>query len=174
LLAAAVGAAMRKNGEEEIPVQVKNILPTQTGSGVFLGNEEKTIAIFVDPMVAMGIVMQLRRVKSPRPMTHDLIGNILAGLGAKVEKVVVNDLKDDTFYARIYITQSNELGRCIIEVDARPSDSIAIALQQGCPVYVSRKVWEKAEDMSWALEKLENEGEGEGGEEGSGESGAGQ
>lgn len=145
---------------EEIPVQIKNILPTQTGSGVFLGNEEKTIAIFVDPMVAVGIAMQLRKTKSARPMTHDLIGHILSGLGARVEKVVVNDLKDDTFYARIFIQQSNELGRCFIEVDARPSDSIAIALQQGCPIYVSRKVWNKAEDMTWALRQFEEQARG--------------
>ncbi|RKX32697.1 MAG: bifunctional nuclease family protein [Verrucomicrobia bacterium] len=152
---------MNKGQDEEIPVEIKNMLPTRTGSGVFLGNAEKTIAIFVDPMVAMGIAMQMRRVKAPRPMTHDLIGNILAGLGAKVEKVVVNDLKDDTFYARIYITQENELGRCIIEVDARPSDSIALALQQGCPVYVSRKVWDKAEDMTWAMEQMAQDESGE-------------
>ncbi|HIE11350.1 MAG TPA: bifunctional nuclease family protein [Kiritimatiellae bacterium] len=152
---------MKKGADEEIPVEIKNLLPTQTGSGVFLGNQEKTIAIFVDPMVAMGIAMQMRRVKVPRPLTHDLIGNILAGLGAKVEKVVVNDLKDDTFYARIYITQENELGRCIIEVDARPSDSIALALQQGCPVYVSRRVWDRAEDMTWALEQMAQDESGE-------------
>lgn len=152
---------MKKGADEEIPVEIKNLLPTQTGSGVFLGNQEKTIAIFVDPMVAMGIAMQMRRVKVARPLTHDLIGNILAGLGAKVEKVVVNDLKDDTFYARIYITQENELGRCIIEVDARPSDSIALALQQGCPVYVSRRVWDRAEDMTWALEQMAQDESGE-------------
>jgi len=78
---------------------------------------------------------------------------VFAGLGVKVEKVVVNDLKDDTFFARLYLTQENELGRSVVEIDARPSDSIAIALQQKCPVFVSEGVWERAEDMTWALEQ---------------------
>jgi hypothetical protein len=66
---------------------------------------------------------------------------------------VVNELRDDTFYARLYLSQSNELGRSVVEIDARPSDSIAIALQQHCPIYVSRSVWDAAEDMTWALEQ---------------------
>ena len=141
---------------EDIKVSVKGIIPTPSGSGIFLGdNGEKVIAIFVDHSVAAAITMFLHGIHKPRPLTHDLIANILAGMGARVEKVVVNDLRDDTFYARIYLVQENELGSNVVEVDARPSDSIAIALQQGCPIYVSRDVWEKADDMSWAMEQGE-------------------
>ena len=124
---------------------------------MFLGDGEKVIAIFVDNSVAAAITMFLHGVKKPRPLTHDLIANIFAGLGAKVQKVVVNDLKDDTFFARLYLLQENELGRNVVEVDARPSDSIAIALQQKCPIYIARTVWEKAEDMTWALEQAGQE-----------------
>ena len=124
---------------------------------MFLGDGEKVIAIFVDNSVAAAITMFLHGVKKPRPLTHDLIANIFAGLGAKVQKVVVNDLKDDTFFARLYLLQENELGRNVVEVDARPSDSIAIALQQKCPIYIARSVWEKAEDMTWALEQAGQE-----------------
>jgi len=137
----------------DILVEVKGLVPTQTGCGVFLGNETKVIAIFVDNSVAAAITMFMHGMKKPRPLTHDLIGNIFAGFGAKVEKVVVSDLRDETFYARLYLIQENELGKNVIEIDARPSDSIAVALQQGCPIYVSKHVWDAAEDMTWALEQ---------------------
>ena len=139
--------------DNNILVSVKGIVPTPTGCGVFLSNGQKTIAIFVDHSVAAAITMFLHGIKKPRPLTHDLIASIFSGLGVKVEKVVVNDLKDDTFYARLYLTQENELGRSVVEIDARPSDSMAIALQQKCPIFVSRHVWDTAEDMSWALEQ---------------------
>jgi uncharacterized protein len=139
--------------DSDILVAVKGLVPTQTGCGVFLGDGDKVIAIFVDHSVAAAITMFLHGIKKPRPLTHDLIANVFAGLGVKVQKIVVNDLRDDTFYARLYLLQENDLGRNVVEVDARPSDSIAIALQQQCPIYVSRPVWEKADDMSWALEQ---------------------
>lgn len=155
----------------DLHVQVKGLVPTQSGCGVFLGNENKVIAIFVDHGVAAAITMFLHGIKKPRPLTHDLIGSIFAGLGVKLQKVVVSDLKDETFYAKIYLYQENELGKNIVEVDARPSDSIALAIQQGCPIYVSRHVWDNAEDMTWALEQAKNtppespgEAEGDGGE----------
>jgi hypothetical protein len=97
--------------------------------------------------------MSIHKIKKPRPLTHDLIASIFQGLGVTVQKVVVNDLKDDTFFARLFLAQDSETGRNVIEIDARPSDSIALALQQGCPIFVSRAVWEKAEDMTWALEQ---------------------
>ena len=139
--------------QNDIEVDVKGLVPTPTGCGIFLSNGEKVIAIFVDHSVAAAITMFLHGIKKPRPLTHDLIASILAGLGVKVQKVVVNDLKDDTFFARISLVQENELGRSLVEIDARPSDAIAIALQQGCTIFVSPKVWEKAEDMTWALEQ---------------------
>ncbi len=137
----------------DILVSVKGLVPTQTGCGVFLGNGVKVIAIFVDHSVAAAITMFLHGIKKPRPLTHDLIANVFAGLGAKVQKVVVNDLKDDTFFARLYLLQENELGRNLVEIDSRPSDAIAVALQQKCPIYVSESVWDKAEDMTWALQQ---------------------
>lgn len=138
---------------QDIPVVIKGLLPTRTGCGIFLSNGLKVIAIFVDHQVAAAITMFLHGIKKQRPLTHDLMAAILAGLGVKVQKVVVNDLKDDTFFARLYLLQENELGRNFVEIDARPSDSIAMALQQGCPIYVRREVWDRAEDMTWALKQ---------------------
>ena len=138
---------------QPVQVQVRGIVPTPTGCGVFLGAAGKVIAIFVDHSVAAAITMALHGVKKPRPLTHDLIRNILAGLGARVEKVLINDLKDDTFFARLYLVQENELGRNVVEIDARPSDAMAIALQHECPVFVARTVWDAADDMTWALDQ---------------------
>lgn len=137
----------------DILVTVKGLVPTPTGCGVFLTNGEKVIAIFVDHSVAAAITMFLHKIKKPRPLTHDLIASIFAGLGVQAQKVVINDLHDDTFFARLFLVQESELGRNLVEIDARPSDSIALALQQGCPVFVAEKVWAKADDMSWALEQ---------------------
>lgn len=145
--------------KEDILVTVKGLVPTPTGCGVFLSNDEKTITIFVDHSVAAAITMFIHGIKKPRPLTHDLIANIFAGLDIRVQKVVVNDLKEDTYFARLYLVQESELGRHVVEVDARPSDSIAIALQQDCPIYVSSRVWDTAEDMTWALEQAQKEAE---------------
>ena len=145
----------------DIPVSVKGLVPTPTGCGVFLSNEDKVIAIFVDHSVAAAITMFLHKVKKPRPLTHDLIASMFAGLGVTVQKVVINDLQNDTFFARLFLIQENELGRSLVEIDARPSDSIALALQQGCPVFVASQVWQRAEDMTWALEQAEKDAEEE-------------
>ena len=141
----------------DIPVAVKGLVPTPTGCGVFLSDGNKVIAIFVDHSVAAAITMFLHKIKKPRPLTHDLIVSIFVGLGVQIQKVLINDLMDDTFFARLFLIQENELGKNFVEIDARPSDSIAIALQQGCPVFVAKKVWDEAEDMTWALEQATRE-----------------
>lgn len=143
----------------DVKVTVRGLVPTPTGCGVFLGNDDKVITIFVDHNVAAAITMFLHGIKKPRPLTHDLIQHILAGLDVRVNKVVVNDLREDTYFARCYLVQENELGRNVVEIDARPSDSIAIALQQQCPIYVAQHVWEAAEDMTWALEQAKKDSE---------------
>lgn len=135
-------------------VEVRGLLPTPAGCGVLLTDGEKVISIFVDHSVGAALALLLRGVKSPRPLTHDLIGHILAGLGVRILKVVVNDLRDDTFYARLYLEQRTGEDRNLLEIDARPSDSIALALQQHAPIRIARQVWDRAEDMSWALEQL--------------------
>ena len=145
----------------DIRVSVKGLVPTPTGCGVFLSDGDKVIAIFVDHSVAAAITMFLHNIKKPRPLTHDLIASIFAGLGVQVQKVLINDLMDDTFFARLFLIQENELGKNLVEIDARPSDSIAMALQQGCPVFVAKKVWDEAEDMTWALEQATRENQDE-------------
>ena len=91
-----------------------------------------------------------------RPLTHDLIGHLMAALGAKVERVIINDLKSETYFARLILSAENELfEKKIIELDGRPSDCIALAIQQKAPLYVSREVWDEVEDRSDVLRHLE-------------------
>ncbi len=151
---------------DDVPVNVRALVPSPQGVGVFLSDGHKVIAIFVDHFVAAAITMFARSIKPPRPLTHDLIVNILAGLGARVQKVVINDLKDETFFARLHLIQENELGRNLVEIDARPSDSMALAIQQRCPIFVARRVWDQAEDMTWALQDGQEGGEDAAGPEG--------
>jgi bifunctional DNase/RNase len=138
-----------------VAVTIKWVMPTTNGCAVFLGTEEKTFLIYVDHSVGKAIQMTLNGVKPERPQTHDLIGSILLGLGAKLDHVVINDVKESTFFARILLRMENELGRKIVEIDARPSDSIVLALQQKRPLYVARKdVYEAVEDMTETLERV--------------------
>lgn len=146
-------------GNQEIPVTVKAIVPTPTGCGIFLTDGAKVIAIFVDHSVAAAITMAMHDIQKPRPLTHDLIRNIMAGLGVVLQKVVINDLKEDTYYARLLMYQQLENGRNMLEVDARPSDSIALALQLKAPLFVTADVLARADDMSWALEEKKPDGE---------------
>lgn len=139
---------------EVVTVVVKGVMPAPNGCAVFLGNEEKTFVIYVDHSVGGAIQMTLDGVKKERPLTHDLIGHILLGLGAKLDHIVINDVNGGTFYARILLRMENELGKKIVELDARPSDATVLALQQKRPIYVARKVFDSSEDMSEILERV--------------------
>jgi bifunctional DNase/RNase len=148
-------------GKPVVQVEVKNVLATSAGSAIFLGNDEKVFVIYVDHSVGSAINMFLHATPKPRPQTHDLFADVLTALGARVERIVINDFSDTVFYARLIIIAENELEeRKIVEIDARPSDSIALAVQAGAPIYVASHVWESVEDMSIVLKKMEDANEG--------------
>jgi len=137
-----------------ITVSVKGVMPTTNGCAVFLGDEEKTFLIYVDHPVGTAIQMSLAGTHKSRPLTHDLIDNILLGFEAKLDHVVINDTKGDTYFARIVLKMSNELGMKIVEIDARPSDSIVLALHHEKPIHVSRSVYDQEEDRTEILERV--------------------
>lgn len=139
---------------EAVTVTVKGVMPTANGCAVFLGNDGKTFVIYVDHSVGNAIQMTLNGIKKERPLTHDLIGSIFLGLGAQLEHIVVNDARDGTFFARILLRMENEIGKKIVEIDARPSDSIVLALQQKRPIFVARAVLDSVEDMTEILERV--------------------
>ena len=140
--------------KDVIPVIVKGVMPTSNGCAVFLGDDGKTFVIYVDHSVGNAIQMTLDGVKKERPLTHDLIGHILVGLGATIDHVVINDVNEGTFFARILLRMENELGKKIVELDARPSDSTVLALQHRRPLFVARKVYDSVEDMTEILERV--------------------
>jgi bifunctional DNase/RNase len=143
---------------DAVQVEVKGVLPTTNGCAVFIGNDAKTFVIYVDHSVGAAITMFLHGTPKERPLTHDLIGHIFAGLGVHVERVVVNDLKNSTYYARLILSVENELGKKILEIDARPSDCIALAVMQKSAIYVANKVFNIVEDMSEVLKRMGQEG----------------
>jgi bifunctional DNase/RNase len=146
--------------KDVVQVQIKALIPTNAGVAVFLGNTEKIFVIYVDPSVGSAINMFVSGASKERPLTHDLMALILAAVGAKVDRVIVNDLKSGTYFGRLIITAENELQqRKIIELDSRPSDCLAIATQQKAPIFVSREVWDEVEDMSDVLESMQQQGE---------------
>ena len=139
---------------DSVEVTVKGVMPTSNGCAIFLGNDEKTFVIYVDPAIGNAINMTINQVKKERPLTHDLIGLILRGLETSIQRVLINDVDEGTFFARIILRMENELGKKIIELDARPSDSIVLALQMKQPIHVAQKVLDNVEDMSEILERI--------------------
>jgi bifunctional DNase/RNase len=143
-----------------VEVQVRAVLPFNSGRAVFVGNDEKVFVIYVDESVGAAITMFMNNTPKERPLTHDLMGHLMAAVGAKVDRVIINDLKSETYFARLIMTAENELfEKKIIELDGRPSDCLALAIQQRAPIYVSRDVWDEVEDRSDVLRNLEEGGQ---------------
>src|SRR5207249_10804939 len=129
-----------------VPVEIRGILPANSGCAIFVGNETKVFVIQVEHNMGAVIGMFLRDTPRERPLTHDLIVSIFDGFNIIVERVVITELKNSTYFARLILQQQNELGRKIVEIDARPSDCIAIATAQKKPIYVSASLFEQVED----------------------------
>lgn len=141
---------------EVIEAQVRAVLPLEGSFAVFLGNEEKTFVIYVDESVGSAISMFMRGVSKERPLTHDLLASVLLAFGGKVDRVIINRVQGSVFFARIIVSAENELhARKVIELDARPSDSLALALQQSAPIFVAKAVWDSVEDVSATLAEIE-------------------
>lgn len=145
---------------EVVLVNVRGIVPSEGGCTLFLGNEVKVFVIHVDRGIGEVIANFINGVTKERPLTHDLMNNIFKGFGISLERVVITALKNGTYYARLILKQQNDLGQAIVEVDARPSDCLALATSRRKPVYVARALFEQLEDVSEMLERL-NEAGGE-------------
>ncbi len=126
--------------DDLIQIEIKKIAISNIACAVAVGNEEKEFPIYIEPGIGAAIRMFIEDVEKPRPLTHDLIGSVLDGFGATVERVIINDLRDNTYFARIILRAENELGTKVVEIDCRPSDAMAIAKMKGAPLFVTRKV----------------------------------
>jgi bifunctional DNase/RNase len=105
---------------------------------------DTVLPIWVGVYEANAIAMEIEKVTTPRPMTHDLIKNLLIGLDTRVHKIVVNELRDDTFFAVIWMERDGK----IISIDSRPSDALAVALRVDCPIYVDEEVLKSSKKAS--------------------------
>jgi bifunctional DNase/RNase len=114
---------------------------------------DRVLPIWVGIFEANAIALQIENVATPRPMTHDLLRNIITDLEGRVDRVVVSDLKENTFYAVVHLTVRGER----IAVDARPSDAIALALRTRAPILVEETVIENAKTVDFASERADND-----------------
>jgi len=145
-----------------VPVEIRGILPANSGCAIFVGNDKKVFVIQVEHNMGAVIGMFLRDTPKERPLTHDLMNSVFKGFNISVERAVITELKNSTYFARLILQQNNELGRKIVEIDARPSDCLALATAQKKPLYVASPLFEQVEDMSEVLERInENGGEQE-------------
>jgi hypothetical protein len=116
-------------------------------------DSETVLPIWVGVYEANAIALEIEKVSTPRPMTHDLLKNLLIGLETTVRKVVVTELKDDTFYAVIWLERGGE----IISIDSRPSDALALALRMDCPIYVEDEVLKNSKLATSASDRVSSD-----------------
>lgn len=141
----------------EIEVKIRGLMmdPVTNMPIVILkdASGNSVLPIWVGVYEANAIGLEIEKVATPRPMTHDLIKNLLMGLNTTVQKVVVNDLKEETYYAVIWLEQDGEA----ISIDSRPSDALAVALRLDCPIYVEESVLKSSKLATATNEKAASE-----------------
>jgi bifunctional DNase/RNase len=141
----------------QIEMTIKGLMvdPITNMPIVMLRDKEgrRVLPIWVGVFEANAIALQIENVTTPRPMTHDLLKNVIAVLRARIEMIVVSDLKEDTFFALIYLNVGGE----VMAIDARPSDAIALALRARAPIFVEERVIDHAKTVDIAPDKGETE-----------------
>lgn len=128
---------------ELIPLKFEKVMQSRSYTCVVLGADEKKFALYTDPASGKSMQIFLSSTEKARPNTHDLISCIFRGLDIKVKQVVINDLQDTIYFARLFLEQ--QIGELlhIVEIDTRPSDGITLALLYKAPIYCTRSVLEK-------------------------------
>lgn len=127
----------------DVEVELSRIIINETSDQQIIvlkeRNGQRSFPVVIGIVEAFAIDRRLKGLTPPRPMTHDLLDNVIKGLGAKIEKIVINDLRQHTFYAKIYL----DLNGRTIEIDSRPSDAIALCAASNAPIYVAEHVFDK-------------------------------
>jgi uncharacterized protein len=148
---------MHAPSPDEVEMQIRGLMmdPVTNMPIVVLKDvaSDLVLPIWVGIFEANAIAQELEKTAMPRPMTHDLMQNMARGLNAEVCKVVVSELRDDTFYAVIWMEQNGET----VTLDARPSDAIALALRWDCPIYVRREVLENSKQAASGAQAVNSE-----------------
>ncbi|CDZ80942.1 hypothetical protein BN1013_01470 [Candidatus Rubidus massiliensis] len=128
---------------ELVQLSFDKIMQTKSYTVIILGSNDKRFAIYTDPSTGKILQLYLTGAEKPRPLTHDLLNNVLRGYDVRVKQVVIVDVQDTTYFARLFLEQDTGDYRHIVEIDARPSDCITIALMNAAPVYCTKEVLEK-------------------------------
>ena len=141
------------NVNDLVAMSIKGLMldPVSNSPIVVLKDDDEKffLPIWVGIFEANAIALQLENITTPRPMTHDLLRNMIAELDARVARIVINDLRDSTFFAQIRLLVAQESGDDkMLEIDARPSDAIALALRTEAPIYVAQSVLDQAQTIS--------------------------
>ncbi len=127
----------------DVEVELSRIIINETSDQQIIVLKEhhgqRSFPIVIGIVEIFAIDRRLKGIKPPRPMTHDLLDSVIENLSAKIEKIVINDLRNHTFYAKIHL---NSNGRTV-EIDSRPSDAIALGVASNAPIYVAEHVFEK-------------------------------
>lgn len=141
-----------------VRVEPVALLPTPAGCAVFLGDGKKVIVFYIDPAIGASINAVLAGTIPPRPLSHDLFLQTLDAFGAEVLHTTIVKQEGEVFFARLIIKAENEImEKKIVELDARPSDCLALAVRHEAPIFVVPEVWEKLEDMGETLESLRSQ-----------------
>lgn len=128
---------------ELIQLSFDKIMQTRSYTVIVLGVPDKRFAIYADPHVGKTMQLFLTEMHSPRPLTHDLMDKIFEGLEIEVKQVVIVDVQDTVYFARLFLEQIKDNIRYILEIDARPSDCLILALMHNAPVYCTKEVLDK-------------------------------
>lgn len=148
-----------------VPVEIRELFKTPNGCAIFLGNAEKVFVIQVEQMMGQIIAMFTRGTTKDRPLTHDLMLSVFKGFNISVERVVITEMKNSTYFARLILSEQNELGRKLVEIDARPSDCLALVAALKRPLFVTAALFAQLEDMSETLQRIRESNPGAPGEE---------
>lgn len=145
------------NPNDELQVEIKGLMldPSSNVPIVILRDIQSQLflPIWIGVFEANAIALRLEGVEPPRPMTHDLLRSVLEQLGGQIEKIVISDLKESTFFAMIHVQNQDRR----VAIDARPSDAIALALRTGSPIFVLRSVLDKAQAVDLAAEATDED-----------------
>ncbi|SCA58703.1 hypothetical protein AB751O23_AL_00030 [Chlamydiales bacterium SCGC AB-751-O23] len=131
-----------------LSIKCYKVLQTRSYTVVTLGNNDKKFAIYTEPAIGKTMQMHLTETENPRPLTHDLMNMAFSGFGIKIKKVIINDVQDTVYFARIFFEQQIGDKKEIVEIDARPSDCLTLALIKDVPVFCTKEVMEKAVAVS--------------------------
>jgi len=130
---------------ELVPITFNKIMQSRAYTVIILGNEAKQFAIYTDPLVGRNLQILLTNEPQPRPYTHNLIDSIFDGFEIRLKQVVINRIEDTIYFSRIFLEQQKrDDTKEILEIDARPSDCLTLAVMHGAPIFIKKDVFESA------------------------------